>query len=170
MAHEYDPNEQVVLSGGRGSNAVGVVTTAPGQANDSPSRGRLISRDEFLRRAQQVVTETVYIPLVDGELIIKGLTGVEVSRARADVNTQKGGRTVPREDRDFGAMVLYYAAQTPDGQQFFERQDIDTLNSKVNYAAIMPGVQVAVRLSGLDDEAAELERKKAFERTRDAGN
>lgn len=153
MAEQYDntdPNEYAV-------------SRSPNLPQDAPPIARFTNSDEFLALAGQVVSEEVYLPAIDRTIIVCALHADDVARARADVNETKSGRSVPRLDRDFAAMILYYAARNPDGTRFFRRDQIDALNTKTNYAAISHPSRVALRLSGLDEEAEEIERKKRSE-------
>jgi hypothetical protein len=126
----------------------------------SAPHARYTNADEFLSLAGKIVTEEVFVPSIDRTVIVKALTAADVQRARSDITETKSGRTVPRQDRDFSAMIAFYATVNPDGSQFFRRDQIDMLNKELNYAAIQPISRVALRLSGLDEEAAEADRKK----------
>ena len=137
-----------------------VIDSAP--ATNGAASARYVTADEFLAVGGKVVTEEVHIPLVNGTIIVRALTAHDVQRAREDATETKGGRQVPRRDRDFATMAFFYAAVGPDGTQFFQRHQIEQLHN-INYGMIQPGVRTALRLSGLDEEAEEMARKKAFE-------
>jgi hypothetical protein len=119
--------------------------------------------DDFLAAASRVVMEEVYVPATNHTIHVKSLNAADVQYARSAIVTRKNGVQVPREDRDFAAMIAFLAACNPDGTRFFRDDQIDALNTKANYGAIQPISKVALRLSGLDDEAEELARKKHFE-------
>lgn len=142
------------------------ITRSPNLPHGAPPTARYTNSDEFLTLAGKIVTEEVYLPAIDRSVIVKALTAADVAKARADVSETKSGRSVPRQDRDFGAMIAYYATVTPDGGQFFRKDQIETLNTATNYAAIQPISRVALRLSGLDEEAEEFARKKHAEGNR----
>lgn len=164
MTDHMDPNEHMVSIPATTHEGLPPhahpLTFAP--RHEAPTAQYLTS-DEFFALAGKVVTEEVYVPAIDRTVIVKALTAADVQRARSDITETKGGRTVPRQDRDFSAMVTYYATVSPDGTPFFRREQIDMLNKETNYAAISPIAKVALRLSGLDDEAEELARKKHLE-------
>jgi hypothetical protein len=180
MAAYDDPNEALVEAGVREEGFAvsrterahanpSSVSDAPREDPDANGRTRYTTSDEFFRLAGKIVTEEVYVPAIARTLIVKTLTAKDVQRARDDCNERKNGRDVPRRDRDLPTMVAFYATVNNDGSQFFQRSQIDRLNTEASYAAIQPLAKVALRLAGLDDEAEEQARKKAFEHGRDDG-
>jgi hypothetical protein len=136
------------------------ITLAPRHA---AQEARYASADEFFSLAGKIITEEVYVPALDRTLLVKALTAADIQRARMDIVERRSGVNHPRADRDFTAMVVYYGTVNPDGSQFFHSGQIDMLNTKTNNAVIQPPYKVIARLSGLDDEAEELARKKHFE-------
>jgi hypothetical protein len=154
VTDHIDPNESMV-------SPLHPVTVAP--RHEAPT-ARYLTSDEFFALTGELATEEVFVPRLNRSIIVSELTADEVVEARqAIVKTAANGRTVPRDDRDFSAMIAYLAARNPDGSRFFRRDQIDMLNRKTGYAAIQPISRAALRLSGLDDEAEELARKKHLE-------
>ncbi len=158
MSDQYDPNEASVTP----AHPLTVAPRQPAHGAPAPT-ARYATSDEFFALAGELATEEVFVPRLNRSIIVSELTADEVVEARQAIVRMVNGRQVPREDRDFSAMIAYLAARNPDGSRFFRRDQIDALNKKASYAAIQPIARAALRLSGLDDEAEELARKKHSE-------
>jgi len=163
-----DPNEAMVGSVVTTANTGNYYESPPGLgsapiADANAPQARYATNQEFFSLSAVIVTEEVYVPAIKRTLIVSALTAEEMQLAREDCKERRNGREIPRLDRDLPTMVVFYATRNPDGTRFFHRNQVDQLNRKTSYAAIQPLAKVALRLSGLDDDAEDLERKRAFE-------
>jgi hypothetical protein len=125
-----------------------------------------LSKDAILG-ADDILTETVYVPEWKGHVIVCGLTGASKDSYDKSVIEVRGNkRSINMEH--FRAKLLVRTLVTPDRQPLFTETDILKLGTKS--AAVLDRLcQIAQRLSGMREEDAE-ELKKTSEPTQPDGS
>jgi hypothetical protein len=117
---------------------------------------------EAILNADDILTESVYVPEWKGHVIVCGLTGAaKDSYDKSVIEVRGNKRSINMEH--FRAKLLVRTLVTPDRQPLFTETDILKLGTKS--AAVLDRLcQVAQRLSGMREEDAD-ELKKTSEPT-----
>lgn len=117
---------------------------------------------EAILNADDILTETVFVPEWNGHVMVCGLTGAAKDAYDKSIIEIRGTkRTLNMEH--FRAKLLVRTLVTPDRQPLFTETDILKLGTK-SAAVLTRLCEVAQRLSGMREEDAE-ELKKTSEPT-----
>jgi hypothetical protein len=117
----------------------------------------LLGRDAILA-AEDVETETVFVPQWGGSVTVRGLSGRERNDYEASMAEQRGKKLVPNL-ANLTAKLVVRCVVNADGTRVFKDTDANALGEKSG-AALEVIAGVARRLSGLrdeDDEEAQAE-------------
>lgn len=110
---------------------------------------------EQILSVQDIKTENVSIPEWDTEVQVRGLSGASRNRILNNAIDKKGNVNL---DTLYSDLVLASTHDPETGEAVFAAQDRDALNAKSG-SALERIARVAMRLSGLDEEAMEVKTK-----------
>lgn len=109
----------------------------------------LLTKEQILS-AQDLPTEIVSVPEWGGEVIVRGLTGIERDALEAEVVEVKGKKVTPKLD-NLRAKLVAMSIVDEEGKRFFSDKEAAALGRK-SASALERVFKVAQRLSGLTDE------------------
>ena len=124
---------------------------------------------EFLTKAailaaDDIVTEQVHVPQWGGTVLVRGMTGDErnayekqllYERPAGNRSARRAGQTTTEVRREeIRNRLIMWCCVDQDGNRIFSEDDLSKINTK-SAAAIERVIEVAMRLSGLDDDDIE---------------
>lgn len=117
----------------------------------------ILSKDAILS-AQDIPQESVFVPEWNGNVLVRGMSGLERDALEASMmeeKKQKGGKTTREMNlANFRGKLLVRSIVDPEGKRLFGDSEAEALGRK-SAAALERVVSVAMRLSGLRDEDVE---------------
>lgn len=105
-----------------------------------------LSREQILR-SDDIQTKVVDVPEWGGEVVVRGLTGIQRDNWEASMSQQRGGRMIV-DTYNFRARLVIACCIDETGELLFQPADADELGAKSG-AAINRVFEVAAELSGL---------------------
>lgn len=112
----------------------------------------ILSRAEILAAAD-IQTESVAVPQWGGEVLVRGLSGLERDAFEASIIRGKG-KSAEVNLQNLRAKLVAASVIGEDGKHLFAEADVEALGRK-SAAALQRVFEVAQRLSGLSPEDVE---------------
>lgn len=125
-----------------------------------------LSREQILE-ADDIKTEVVNVPEWGGDVIVRGLSGVERDAWEISVSMENGKQT--RSPRNIRAQLVVRAVVDDQEKKLFKPMDAEALGKKSG-KALDRVYEVAAKLSGIrDEDIDELAKNSPEDQSEDSG-
>ncbi len=112
----------------------------------------LLTKEQILR-VKDIETRTVHVPEWGGDVLVRGMTGIERDQFEAKILDQSGKKTKVNLQNARARLVAITCVDA-DGNRIFTENEIVLLGTK-SAAALDRVYDVAASLSGISDEDIE---------------